>query len=142
MSVFSLLVDINIIIINERSNMKKKKFNQLMSTLLVVFAAILMIFTNSCTKSTEPTDIVFTALPFACDTYWLGFALGISSDGTTVVGGSAVDPDSTGKEMEIAPVFWFDGDITVLPFPGSYTPVLSRDASVYDISNTNVMFGN
>ena len=123
--------------------MKKKKYSQLLSTLLVVCAALFMIVTNSCTKSTEPSEIVFTALPFACEEFSLGYALGISSDGTTVVGGSAVDTDPTGKVMEEAPVLWVEDQITTLPFPDSfYTPVLSRVTSVYDISNTGVMVGN
>jgi len=124
--------------------MKKKRFYQLISTLLVIGAAIFMILViNSCTKSTEPTSPVFTALPFACDEFSFGYALGISSDGSIVVGGSAVDTDSTGKVMEEAPVFWVEDQITTLPFPNPfYTPVASRVASVYDISNTGVMVGN
>ena len=122
--------------------MKKKKFNQLMSTLLVVFAAILMIFTNSCTKSTEPTDIVFTALPFACDEFSLGYALGITSDGSTVFGGSAVDTDSSAKYMEEAPVIWIDGQVTILPFMGSPTQILKRVASIYGVSENGVLVGN
>ncbi len=122
--------------------MKKKKFYQFISAFLIICAAFFMIVASSCTKSTEPTEVVFTALPYASDDFALGYAEGISNNGTIVCGSGAVNTPDDGKYFEIAPVIWTNDVVTILPFPGTQVPGFERQAAVYDISNTGVMVGN
>ncbi len=106
--------------------------------LLAIFSLSVLL---SCSDSTEPTQVVFTALPYASDDFALGYAMGINNDGTIVMGGGAVDtPD--GKYFEIAPVIWTNDVITVLPFMGEQEPGFARHATVYDMSNTGLLVGN
>ncbi len=107
----------------------------------MICATACMIAITSCTKSTEPTEIVFTALPYASDDYSLGIAEGINNDGTIVVGGSAVNTPESGKYFEIPPVIWTDDAITVLPFMREKIPDFKRESIVYDISDTGIMIG-
>jgi len=142
MSVFSLLVELKIYIRNQRSKMKKKKFYQFIGAILMMCTAAFMIVTSSCSKSTEPTEIVFIALPNASEEYSFGYALGVSDDGTIAHGGSAVNTPDNVKYMEEAPVYWTNSEITLLPFPGTQIPDFARAASVHDISDTGVLVGN
>ncbi len=121
--------------------MKKKKTFTLTSALLILCTISIIIITNSCSKSTEPTEVVFTALPFASDDYSLGIAEGISGDGTVVVGGGAVNTPDDGKYFEIAPVIWTDNTITVLPFMRDKIQDFPREGIVYDISDTGILAG-
>ena len=121
--------------------MKKKKKHLLIGIITMICATACMIAITSCTKSTEPTEVIFTALPYAGVDFSLGFAEGINNDGTIVVGGSAVNTPDGGKYMEIPPVYWTDDVVTVLPFPGTQIPGFERQCAVYDISNTGVMVG-
>ena len=97
--------------------MKKKKSLIFMSALLILVIITTMIFTSSCSKSTEPTDVVFTALPYAGVDCAYGFAEGVNNDGSIVLGGSAVNTPDNGKYFEIPPVYWTEDVVTILPFP-------------------------
>lgn len=118
-----------------KTNRKKFSLYGFLATMIIVSLML------SCSDSTEPTQVVFTALPFASDDFALGYAEGINNDGTVVMGGGAVDtPD--GKYFEIAPVVWTEDEITVLPFMGDPIPGFARQATVYEISNTGLLIGN
>jgi len=121
--------------------MKKKKKHQLIATILMICIVTLMFLINSCTKSTEPTEIVFTALPYAGVDFAYGFAEGVNNDGTIVLGGSAVNTPDNGKYFEIPPVYWTDDVVTILPFPTVPYPGFARQCAVYDMSNTGIMVG-
>jgi uncharacterized membrane protein len=119
--------------------MRKKKNVNVISTLLILCIISIVIIT-SCTKSTEPTEVVFTALPYAGVDFAYGFAEGINSTGTIVLGGSAVNtPDD--KYFEIPPVYWTEDVVTILPFPIDQVPGFERQCAVYDMSNTGIMVG-
>ncbi|MDP8287220.1 MAG: hypothetical protein RAP03_11105 [Candidatus Electryonea clarkiae] len=120
--------------------MKKKKTFNLIGALLILCTISIIIITNSCSKSTEPTEVVFTALPFAGVDYSLSFVEGMNNDGTIVVGGSALNTPDDSKYMEIPPVIWTDDTVTILPFPGPQEP-FERQCAVYDISETGIMVG-
>jgi len=118
--------------------MKTKKNKAiLISFILIIIVSVII----SCSDSTEPTDVVFTALPFAGVDWALGYAEGISSDGSIVLGGSAVNtPDD--KYMEIPPVYWTNETATILPFPLAQVPGFQRHCAIYDISDNGVMVGD
>lgn len=122
------------------------KIKNIRTSLLLWFSGLCIIFTGlviiSCSDSTEPTKIVFTALPYASDNYWLSFAEGITDDGSIVFGSSAVNTPDNGKYFEIAPVFWIDENITVLPFMNLPVSYLARQSAVYDISDNGIMVGH
>ncbi|MBN2489200.1 MAG: hypothetical protein JXA98_09235 [Methanosarcinaceae archaeon] len=123
--------------------MKRKQCKEkILSLILGICILSTMLLMNACSKSTDPTKLIFTALPYAGVDFSLGFAEGINNDGTIVVGGSAVNTPDGGKYMEIPPVYWTDDVVTVLPFPGTQIPGFERQCAVYDISNTGVMVGN
>ena len=121
--------------------MRKKKNQFLIGIILIITATVFIIITNSCSKSTEPTEIVFTALPYASDDFALGYTGGINNDGTIVCGSGAVNTPDDGKYFEIAPVIWTNDVITVLPFMREKVQDFPRQGTVTDISETGIMAG-